>query len=132
MRLKTTQVAATRAVLAEKQGNRCAVCGLPLGAKAPNDPVLDHDHDTGAVRGVLHRGCNSLLGKIENNAPRYGVRNIRAFTNGVAGYLLAHATNVTGLLHPSHKTDEEKRLLRNKRARLTRAKKKELQCTSTT
>lgn len=121
-RLKTTEVAPTRAEMLEAQGARCAICQLPVAAK---EAVLDHDHKTGAVRGVLHRGCNSLLGKIENNAPRYGVRNVAAFTNGVAAYLRNHMTNITGLLHPTYKTDEEKRLLRNKRARIARAKKKE-------
>lgn len=125
LRLTASQVGPYRARLAAEQGNRCCLCQGQFTAKAPMDPVLDHDHSTGAVRGVLHRGCNSLLGKIENNAPRYGVRNIRAFTNGVAGYLTQHAVNVTGYLHPTFKTEDEKRLLRNKRARISRAKKKE-------
>lgn len=89
--------------------------------------MLDHNHATGAVRGVLHRGCNSLLGKLENNAARYGVRDIGTFTNGVGRYLLNHMTNITGLLHPTHKSEDEKRELRNKRARASRARKKETQ-----
>lgn len=124
-KLTAAQVKLVRVKIAAEQGNRCALCQGQLGIKAPLDPVLDHDHATGAVRGVLHRGCNSLLGKVENNAPRYGVRNIRAFCSGLAGYLLKHMTNVTGLLHHTYKTEDEKRLLRNKRARIARAKKKE-------
>ena len=31
-----------------------------------DDWVLDHDHQTGLVRGVISRQANSLLGKIEN------------------------------------------------------------------
>lgn len=31
-----------------------------------NDWVLDHDHQTGMVRGVISRQANSLLGKVEN------------------------------------------------------------------
>jgi len=77
------------------------------------------------VRAVLHRGCNSLLGKLENNAARYGVRDIGVFTSGVAQYLRNHMVNITGLLHPSHKSPDEKRELRNKRARVSRAKKKD-------
>lgn len=30
------------------------------------DPVVDHDHKTGNVRGVVSRTGNALLGKIEN------------------------------------------------------------------
>jgi hypothetical protein len=78
------------------------------------------------VRGTLHRGCNALLGKVENNAPRYGVRNIAAFANGIAAYLQRHATNITGFLHPSYKTEEQKREARNKKAREARAAKKAL------
>lgn len=37
-------------------------------------------------------------------------------------------TNVTGLLHPTHKTEDEKRIRRNMRARALRVKKKEAQC----
>lgn len=121
-KLKNAEIKAVREQMLEQQSGRCAVCMLPA---TPATVVLDHDHRTGAVRGALHRGCNSLLGKIENNAARYGVRDIGAFTNGVAGYLRRNLTNWSGLLHPLHKTEEEKRELRNKRARATRAKKKE-------
>lgn len=121
-RLKTAEVAHERLRLLGVQGGRCCICTLPLSAE---QAVLDHDHRTGAVRGVLHRGCNSLLGKLENNAPRYGVRDIGLFTNGVAAYLRTHMVNVTGLLHPTHKTEEEKRLRRNLKARQARAKRKE-------
>ena len=124
-RLKHAEVSVTRSEFLLRQGNLCDLCKTRVMAQ---DAVLDHDHRTGAVRGVLHRGCNSLLGKLENNAARYGVRDIGVFANGVASYLRRHLTNTTGLLHPTHKSDEEKRILRNKRARASRAKKKEAQC----
>lgn len=73
---------------------------------------------------MLHNGCNALLGKVENNAPRFGVRNLAAFGAGLANYLHRHLTNVTGLLHPTHKTEDEKRLARNAKARVARASKK--------
>lgn len=104
-----------------QQGNKCALCQLPGVA---NDPVLDHCHTTGAVRGTLHRSCNSLLGKVENNAARFGIKNLSAFLHGAAGYLQRHSTNITGLIHPTHKTADEKRIARNKKAVLTRAAKK--------
>lgn len=77
------------------------------------------------MRGVLHRGCNSLWGTLENNAPRYGVRDLAVFANGVGQYLRAHMVNTTGYLHPTYRTEEEKRVRRNAKARATRAKKKE-------
>lgn len=124
-RLTAKQVVAVRAQIAEAQGGRCAICKKAFGAKPPHDPVLDHNHHTGAIRGVPCRACNALLGPVENNAARYGVRDILAFASGVAPYLLKHTTNVTGWLHPTYRTDDEKRIRRNAKARVARAKKKE-------
>lgn len=101
------------------------MCGLPMLLK---DAVLDHCHTTGAVRGTAHRSCNALLGKVENNAARFGMPRARmpAFLHGVATYLQLHSTNITGMLHPTHKTEDEKRIRRNKLAvrRRAEAKKK--------
>lgn len=108
----------TRERILKEQGGRCALCRLPCSEE---QAVLDHDHATGAVRGVLHRGCNSLLGKIENNHKRYGVPNLSAWLSGVRQYIEKHVTNVTGLFHPTFKTPEEKRERRNKAARERRA-----------
>lgn len=121
MRLKTTEVSVVRARLLAAQGGRCAICSLPV-----KRDCLDHDHDTGAVRGVCCSGCNALLGKLENNHKRYGVQNLAAFANGVAAYLAKHSINLTGYLHPTHRSPEEKVLARNLKARKTRAAKKAL------
>lgn len=41
------------------QRGLCALCGKP-----PNDEnfMVDHDHKTNEIRGLVHRFCNSLLG----------------------------------------------------------------------
>lgn len=49
------------AALLEKQNHRCAVCSKPFAAGLRGFAV-DHDHNTGRVRGLLHTRCNSLLG----------------------------------------------------------------------
>lgn len=118
-RLKVSEVADLRVKQTLAQGGRCAVCALPL-----KRPCLDHDHGTGAVRGTLCSGCNALLGKVENNYKRYGVQSLPAFCAGVAAYLSRHSINITGYLHPSHKSEDEKRLARNAKARKVRAIKK--------
>lgn len=38
----------------------------PILGHADIDPVVDHDHKTGMIRGVVSRQGNSLIGKIEN------------------------------------------------------------------
>lgn len=44
--------------LYDAQGGRCAVCGC-----IPNERLaVDHDHETGVVRGLLCRRCNLELG----------------------------------------------------------------------
>ena len=83
-----------------------------------------HHHKGGWIRGVLHRGCNALLGKIENNWRRVGVPHLGTFLGGAFGYLESTEVPAIEVFHPSYRTPEEKRLLRNKRARRKRKAKK--------
>jgi Recombination endonuclease VII len=46
--------------LIEQAGNVCAMCG------SDNNLVIDHDHSTGFVRGVLCNRCNARLGQFES------------------------------------------------------------------
>lgn len=50
--------------LLSSQGYKCAGCLLPFNDATP---YVDHDHDTGAVRGLLHGKCNSVLGFCNDN-----------------------------------------------------------------
>lgn len=49
--------------MVEDQGNCCAVCHEEFGFKGLI-PVVDHDHDTGRVRSILHMKCNTALGQV--------------------------------------------------------------------
>jgi len=51
--------------IVEAQGNVCPICLEHLNGNA----VIDHDHQTGKVRGVLCTNCNTALGKF-GDAPR--------------------------------------------------------------
>lgn len=47
------------------QAGRCGGCGDPLLS-----PAVDHDHATGAVRGLLCTGCNTALGSLRDDPVR--------------------------------------------------------------
>jgi len=49
-------------MLAE-QGGTCAVCKAPPKNKRLH---VDHDHETGAIRGLLCVFCNTTVGRVED------------------------------------------------------------------
>lgn len=58
-----------------------------------------------------------MLGKVENAYKRFGLgKHLLEFCAGLGPYLMKHQTNITGFIHPTHKTEEEKRIARNKKA----------------
>ena len=71
--------------LLESQKGRCAICGnLPDTRRLS----VDHDHETGVVRGLLCSHCNTGLGQFRDNAK---------LLNNAIGYLSSHiwASNPT-------------------------------------
>jgi DNA-binding sugar fermentation-stimulating protein len=103
MKLKYKDIAPYRAEQLQKQNNRCALCGDVV----VDDAVLDHCHKTGLLRQVLHRGCNSMLGKIENNMPRskMTIERLEEFAGRLVEYIKTQHTEV---LHPTFKIKEPK------------------------
>lgn len=62
-------------VLFEAQGGVCKICNNPETAKKNKSEELrmlavDHDHDTGKVRGLLCSRCNTQLGHYEKTKSR--------------------------------------------------------------
>lgn len=58
--------------LIEAQGNTCAICGTHANdiehkSFVSNPLVIDHDHSTGKVRGLLCPTCNNGLGHFKDN-----------------------------------------------------------------
>jgi hypothetical protein len=49
--------------LFEQQDGLCAICSDP---PSKYELCVDHDHETGKVRGLLCRPCNSALGLLED------------------------------------------------------------------
>jgi len=56
------------------QGGKCAICERATGATRRLS--VDHDHDTGEVRGLLCRPCNTMLGHARDDY-RYFARAAR-------------------------------------------------------
>lgn len=98
MKLKSTEVKSYRLQQLQQQNNLCALCGELI----IDDAVLDHDHKSGLIRQVLHRGCNSMLGKIENNMPRSRMNRdrLRMFALNLLTYI---ETQHCDIIHPTHK-----------------------------
>lgn len=103
-KLKHSQIADYRITQLTAQRGLCALCGQPI----INDAVLDHDHKTGFIRKVLHRGCNAMLGKIENSMPmnRMTLDRLDAFAKNLVSYI---KTEHSQTLHPTHKTPQERK-----------------------
>ena len=52
-----------------KQNDGCAICGAkPFSGRAGGRRLaVDHDHETGAVRGLLCGSCNRAVGQFDDN-----------------------------------------------------------------
>ena len=111
-KLKHKEIKEYRLQQLENQNFCCALCGDPI----QDDAVLDHDHKSGLIRQVLHRGCNSLLGKIENNMPRSKMTMSRLTT--FAERLITYMQNQhTEVVHPTYKTQEERKMAYKKKGK---------------
>lgn len=121
MRIKPNDIPALRDKIASEQGNQCWLCEISLDSVVA---CLDHDHQTGLIRGVLCNNCNGIEGKIFNLARR--AKRDKTPTDvliAILTYWDSFAKENKGLIHPSHRTPEEKRVKRNRQARLRRKNK---------
>lgn len=57
--------------LLERQKGLCSICGLPQISK---NLAVDHNHNTGEIRGLLCEKCNQALGLF--NADNFGALNL--------------------------------------------------------
>lgn len=48
----------------QRQGGKCAICQAPEAEQFKGVFHVDHCHASGAVRGLLCRGCNHMLGVV--------------------------------------------------------------------
>lgn len=124
-RMKTKDIPAVKKEILRAQGYKCLLCNIDMRRIESRNICLDHCHKSGFVRGVLCRNCNGVLGKIENLATRAkkDLTHITWLGNAVEFLKDTSKAPAYDYIHPTHKTEAEKRALRNKRARQRRAKK---------
>lgn len=110
-KLARTAMRSWVALQLKRQGGLCAICKNPIDLSIKGEGVVDHDHDTGEIRGVLHRSCNAAEGKIANAAGAWGAKSMKypdivAFLEKTLEYLKSEGT---GFMYPMHKSAEEKK-----------------------
>lgn len=63
----------------QTQNNKCVICGEEF--TPDNPPQIDHEHESGFVRGLLCRNCNLMLGHVKDSplallkAAKYVLKN---------------------------------------------------------
>lgn len=123
VKLARTAMRSFAARMLQSQHGLCPLCLKPIDLRIKGEGVLDHDHDTGLIRGVLHRSCNAAEGKISNAAARWGAKSAKypdiiAYLDNLVDYLRTPPSNY---IYPMHKTADEKRDDKNKKLREARA-----------
>lgn len=105
MKLRYSDIKSYRERLRTEQDNICALCGDTI----TDDAVLDHDHKTGKIRKVLHRGCNAMLGKIENNMARnrIDIGRLEHFSKNIIKYIVSEYPDI---VHPRYLSQEERKM----------------------
>lgn len=101
--ITTKQIPEIRTLLLKKQRGVCPIC-----ARIIADPVLDHDHSTGAVRDALCRNCNRFEGKVLQWAKTVPFDRIELLKR-LGRYWSKHSINVHGFLHPNKITKRKRR-----------------------
>lgn len=74
--------------MSQEQNGVCAICGKPETILDPRRGILkrlviDHDHDTGKIRGLLCHNCNSGIGMLQDK---------QEIVQKAADYLLKYKT----------------------------------------
>ena len=101
-KLKYREIKEVRDKLYNEQSNICLLCNQIIES---GQEVLDHRHSDGIIRGVIHKFCNTYLGKIENNIKRNKLTDIQVknILNNAHAYMNINSE----LIHPTFKTKKK-------------------------
>ena len=117
IKIKQSEIKTYREQYWKENNGICPVCRHPVELK---DAVLDHRHSDGYIRNTIHRFCNTFISHIENNQKRNKISPSQ-LTNILANFETYVRTHKP-VLHPTHRTPEEKIERAKKRARARRKK----------
>ena len=130
-RITRGQVRAVSLKILKEQGGLCALTKRHIDPTATrgsaSSMVLDHDHLTGRIRGVLSRGANGAEGKVYNAVARwagYGLQDkdgILQFLENMVAYLRKEPYD---MLYYTARTPEELAQAQKLKARKARARRK--------
>jgi hypothetical protein len=74
--------------LLKLQGSKCALCPVTFSTEGSRRNLcVDHDHDTGQVRGLLCARCNTSIGQLGDSAE--GLRRALAYVEGATSLEVA-------------------------------------------
>lgn len=128
VKIKSTDIAQVRDELLEKQNWICPVCNQSLRYTLTRNIVVDHDHNTGYIRAVMHRGCNKAEGSIFKTAQKWGkaanLQEVIKVLESLIAFWKLHNKPQTNLIYYNHKTPKEKQEAAKKKAAKKRAAKK--------
>lgn len=110
-KLTRSQMTALKNKLMKVPGAKCPLCLRPFSEIEAKNVVVDHDHNSGLIRGILCRGCNGAEGKIANAAGRWAglgmdYAKITPFLANLVKYLRSPPTDY---IYPTHLSEEEKK-----------------------
>ena len=116
-KLKPSEVKDYREQLLAIQNHMCLLCDEII---EDGKAVLDHDHKTGHIRGVLHRGCNAMEGVLVNNM----ARNLMTWARLELLFerIRWYQEQQQPVIHPTHRTPEQRRAGAKKRAKARKTK----------
>jgi len=127
-KFKRTELPRIRQELIIKQNGICPICNGDLTRTKVTNLVIDHDHKTGIVRAVVHRGCNGIEGKVLRLMKTWGrassMREVIYTLENLIVFWKWHSKPRTHWIYYNFKTEAEKRFALNKKRRLAAKKRR--------